>query len=154
MRMETGAKTKGSVRAMVSQAGTRTRAITRDERSRVPSRHREIVVKSGRSEKNIQSSDLIELRVLAARYGLPIEHLVGRITLRSREIAAALGVGLRTVEHWIATGKLPSVQVERIVIVPIHDLLRFLEENRRITRSHHAPSLAQRACALLDGEAK
>ena len=111
-------------------------------------------MKSGRSEKNIQSSDLIELRVLAARYGLPIEHLVGRITLRSREIAAALGVSLRSVEHWIATGKLPSVQVERIVIVPIHDLLRFLEENRRIPRSHRTPSLAQRARALLDGEAK
>lgn len=112
----------------------------------------EIAVRS--RKKNTQQSDLIELRLLAARYGLPIEHLVGRIALRPREIAAALGVGLRSVEHWIATRKLPSVQVERTVMVPIHDLLRFLEENRRITGSHHAPSLTQRARALLDEEAK
>jgi hypothetical protein len=134
--------------------GSALRAFTPDERLDALPEALGVAVKSVGSEKNIQSSDLIELRVLAARYGLPIEHLVGRITLRSREIAAALGVGLRSVEHWIATGKLPSVQVERIVIVPIHDLLRFLEENRRITQSHHAPSLAQRARALLDGEAK
>ena len=82
--------------------------------------------------------------------GLP----VGRIALWPRELACTLGVGLRSVEHWIDAGKLPSVQVERIVMVPIHDLLRFLEENRRIPRSHHAPSLAQRARALLDEEAK
>jgi excisionase family DNA binding protein len=103
---------------------------------------------------NTQPSDLTELRLLAARYGLPIEHVVGRITLRPREIANALGVGLRSVEQWIAIGKLPSVLVERTVMVPIHDLLRFLEENRRIPRSHRTPSLAQRARALLDGEAK
>ena len=101
-----------------------------------------------------QPLDLTELRLLAARYGLPIEHLVGRIALRPREIAAALGIGLRMVEHWIATGQLPSVQVERAVIVPIHDLLRFLEENRRVPRSHHARSVSQRARALLDEEAK
>ncbi len=112
----------------------------------------EIAVRS--KKNNTQPSDLTDLRLLAARYGLPIEHLVGRIALRPRELARTLGVGLRSVEHWIATGKLPSVQVERTVMVPIHDLLRFLESNRRIPRSHHAPSLAQRARMLLDEEAK
>ena len=115
----------------------------------VPTGTREIAM---RKKKNAQPSDLRELRLLAARYGLPIEHLVGRIALRPREIARSLGVGLRSVERWIVTGQLPSVQVERTIMVPIHDLLRFLEENRRVGALHRASSLAQRAHELLDGK--
>ena len=103
-------------------------------------------------KKTNQSSDLVELRLLAAKYGLPIEHLARTKCDPPREIAGTLGVGLRSVERWIATGQLPSVQVERTVIVPMQDLLRFLEEYRRFPRSHHAPSLAQRAQELLDRE--
>ncbi len=63
-----------------------------------------------------------------------------------------LGVSLRSVEGWIASGKLATSKPDRIVLVPMADLLEFLERHRR-----HPPaprggtSLRERAAALLDG---
>jgi excisionase family DNA binding protein len=90
------------------------------------------------------SRQLEELRRLAARYGLPID-VADRLTLRPREVARATGFGLRTVERWIAAGRLPAIRVDEGVAVALQDLLRFLEENRAVPTQSAPTSLKDRA---------
>ncbi len=47
--------------------------------------------------------------------------------LRAGQIAAALGVSLRTVRRWIADGTLPSVKIGGVRLVAEDDLLRRLQ---------------------------
>ena len=96
-----------------------------------------------------RSTKLEELRRLAARYGVPVE-VADRLTLRPREVAQATGFGLRTVERWIATGRLPAIRVDEGVAVALHDLLRFLEENRAVPTRRIPTSLKDRAQLLIE----
>jgi excisionase family DNA binding protein len=96
-----------------------------------------------------RSTELEELRRLAARYGVPVE-VADRLTLRPREVARATGFGLRTVERWIATGRLPAIRVDEGVAVALHDLLRFFEENRAVPTRRIPTSLKDRAQLLIE----
>ena len=96
-----------------------------------------------------RSTKLDELRRLAARYGVPVE-VADRLTLRPREVARATGFGLRTVERWIATGRLPAIRVDEGVAVALHDLLRFFEENRAVPTRRIPTSLKDRAQLLIE----
>ncbi len=84
---------------------------------------------------------------VAARHGLEVEHLVGRISLRVPEVARTLGVSTRKVEQWVASGELAAWRRGRVVGVALVDLLRFLEESRIQPRGR---SVAERAAALLE----
>jgi excisionase family DNA binding protein len=95
------------------------------------------------------ASQLEELRRLAARYGVPVD-VADRLTLRPREVARATGFGLRTVERWIATGRLSSIRVEEGVAVALQDLLRFLEENRAVPTQSAKTSLKNRARLFIE----
>ena len=95
---------------------------------------------------------LVQIRELADRYGLPLETLCGRIALRPREVARSLGVSLTCVEGWIRSGKLATSRPDRIVLVPLADLLDFLERHRHVAAPRRArEGLRDRAAALLDG---
>jgi excisionase family DNA binding protein len=95
------------------------------------------------------SRQLEELRRLASRYGVPVE-IADRLTLRPREVARATGFGLRTVERWIAAGRLPAIRVDDGVAVALHDLLRFLEENRAVPRRRIPTCLKDRARLVIE----
>jgi len=92
---------------------------------------------------------LDELRHLAARYGVAIE-LLDRLTLRPREVARATGASLRTVETWIADRILRAVRVRGMVLVPLQDLLAFLEDHREDARVAPPSSLRDRAAREID----
>lgn len=90
-----------------------------------------------------------ELRRLAARYGLPLE-LLDRIALRPREVAGALGVGLRKVEDWIASGRLGARKPdEGVVVVPLHELLAFLDDHPYAPRESGG-SVSEQARRLIE----
>ena len=92
---------------------------------------------------------LEELRRLAARYGLSLE-LLDRIALRPREVAGALGVGLRKIEDWIASGRLGARKPdEGVVVVPLHELLAFLDDHPYVPSGTRG-SLRERARRLID----
>lgn len=94
-------------------------------------------------------SRLEELRRLAARYGLSLA-LLDRIALRPREVAGALGVGLRKVEDWIASGRLGARKPdEGVVVVPLHELLAFLDDHPYAPR-RAGGGLQERARRLID----
>ena len=57
---------------------------------------------------------------------------IDRFALRPGRVARVLDVGIRTVRAWIGSGALPSVRVDGVVLVLVVDLLRFLEEHRRL----------------------
>ena len=74
--------------------------------------------------------DLAELRRLAAEWGLPVDSLVGRLTLRVDEVAKAVGVSVRTVQGWVSNGRLTASKPDRVLLIPLADVLRLLEETR------------------------
>jgi excisionase family DNA binding protein len=77
--------------------------------------------------------------------------LGGRIALRPREVAAVLGVALRTVESWIADGRLPASKQGRIVLISLVDLHSFLE-SRRLRRTPAEPrGLRAKALSIIEG---
>ena len=94
-------------------------------------------------------AQLDEFRRLAARYGVPID-VADRLTLRTREVAHATGFGLRTVERWISTGRLPAIRVDEGVVVALQDLLRFLEENRAVPTPSAKSSVKDRARIFIE----
>ena len=95
------------------------------------------------------STQLEELRRLAARYGLPVD-VANRLTLRPREVASATGFGLRKVQCWIAAGRLPAIRVDGSVAIALQDLLRFLEENRAVATKSAPRKLKDRARLLIE----
>lgn len=100
------------------------------------------------------SAELESLRVLASQYGIPVD-CIDRFAMRPSRVAHALDVSVRKVHDWIANGQIPSVHVGGVVRVPVVDLLRFLEEHRRVgvgsPTSQRNESLGERAQAFIDG---
>ncbi len=132
-----GAKMRDPGMSAVGSEPENLRKVQRDHRD-----HR-VGMQTARSTK------LEELRRLAARYGVPVE-VADRLTLRPREVARATGFGLRTVERWIATGRLPAIRLDEGVAVALHDLLRFFEENRAVPTRRMPTSLKNRAQPLIE----
>lgn len=93
------------------------------------------------------ASDLAELRRLTTRYGLPLE-VIDRISLRPFEVARAIGVSPRKVTEWIASGRLPALKPDGVVLVALQDLLAFLESHPYVPRQPARP-LPERARAFL-----
>ncbi len=66
--------------------------------------------------------DLRELRLLASRYGVPLE-VVDRLTLRPHEIARATGFSRLTVRKWINSGELEVIEAPGGLAVTVVDLV-------------------------------
>ena len=99
------------------------------------------------------SAELESLRALASQHGIPVD-CIDRVAMRPGRVAHALDVSVRKVHDWIASGQIPSVRVEGVVRVPVVDLLRFLEEHRRVgagsPNARRNESVAERAQAFID----
>ncbi len=54
--------------------------------------------------------------------------LVDRLALRPPEVAAALGVGERTVRRWMRDNALPYRRLDGVVLIPRRALEQWLEE--------------------------
>lgn len=52
----------------------------------------------------------------------------GRLSLRPREAARALGVGERLLWSWTNAGRIPHVRLGRAILYPVPALERWLEE--------------------------
>ena len=98
----------------------------------------------------MSAADLQELRRLASQYGLPLD-LVDRLGLRPLEIARTLGASERKVREWIETERLPASKIDDMVIVPLVELLRFLEENRYVGGRPEKRTLRERAVEFVEG---
>ncbi len=53
-----------------------------------------------------------------------------RLTLRMPEVAEQLGVGLSTVQRWVAAGTLPASRVGGVVLIHPADLQALLDGSR------------------------
>jgi len=93
--------------------------------------------------------ELAELRQLASQYGVAIE-LVDRLTLRPGEVARVTGVALRTVREWIAKERLAACKIDNLVLVPVLDLLRFLDAHPYLGSRPQEGSLRDRAAAFIE----
>ncbi len=96
------------------------------------------------------AAQLAELRRLAARYAIPLD-LVDRLGLRPREIARTLGLSLRKVRSLIESGRLPASRVDNSVVVPLLEILRFLEANPYVPTQTEADSVEESAAAFIEG---
>ena len=92
---------------------------------------------------------LEELRGLASQYGVALE-LVDRLTLRPAEVARVTGIALRTVRQWIATERLPACKIDNLVLVPVLDLLRFLDAHPYVGSRRQESSLRDRAADFIE----
>ena len=102
--------------------------------------------------RSLLSADarLAELRQIASRFGIPLE-VADRLTLRPTEIARITGIGLRKVRELIATERLAACKVDGVVIVPVVDLLEFLEAHQYVGSRPKTASLQERAADFIDG---
>ena len=82
--------------------------------------------------------------------GVALRTLEGRLALRPREVARALGVAHRTVESWIAEGRLPAFREGRVVLVGVWDLLGFLQTRRLRAREPAPRTLHERALRFIE----
>jgi excisionase family DNA binding protein len=73
-----------------------------------------------------------------ADHGLPPLRLVDRLALRPPEVAAALGVGERTVRRWMRDNALPYRRLDGVVLIPRRALEQWLEEQTQEERSADA----------------
>jgi Helix-turn-helix domain len=100
------------------------------------------------------TTELESFRVLAAQHGVPID-CIDRFALQPGRVARALDVSVRRVRGWISTGALPSVRIGGVVRVQVVDLLRFLEEHRRLgtgnPKAQRQATLRERVGAFVDG---
>ena len=76
------------------------------------------------------ADELAALREAAQRYGIPVDSLVGRLTLRVDEVAQALGVSPRTVQGWVASGRIGASRPGRVLLIPPADVLRLLDATK------------------------
>ena len=72
-------------------------------------------------------SDLGRRRVAADHCIQPLR-LSDRLALRIPEVAAALGVGERTVRRWMRNNALPYRRLDGVVLIPRRALEQWLEE--------------------------
>lgn len=96
------------------------------------------------------SARLAELRQISSRFGIPFE-FADRITLRPIEVARTTGIRIRKVRELIATERLPAYKVDGVVIVPVVDLLEFLEAHQHVGTRSRTASLQERADDFIDG---
>jgi excisionase family DNA binding protein len=52
-----------------------------------------------------------------------------KLALRPAEAAIALGVSVRTLSNLLSSGKISYVKLERAVLIPIHELNKFIKDN-------------------------
>ena len=95
-------------------------------------------------------SDKYRARLPSGSISVALRALHGRLALRPREVARALGVAHRTVESWIAEGRLPAFREGRVVLVGVWDLLGFLESRRLRAREPGAKTLHERALRVIE----
>ena len=95
------------------------------------------------------SARLEELRRLAARHAIPLD-LVDRLTLRPHETARALGVSPRKVRGLIESGRLPASRVDNAVVVPVLEILRFLEANPYVPTRTASDSVEEAAASFIE----
>ena len=96
------------------------------------------------------AAELEELRRLAARHGIPLA-LVDRLSLRIREAAHAIGVSTRKVRALVEEGRLPASRVDGAIVVPVMEILRFLEANPYVPTKGEGASVEETAAAFIDG---
>ena len=96
----------------------------------------------------VHHDDIEELRRLASEYGIPLD-VVDRLSLRPAEVARTTGIGERTVRRWIETGRLRASKIDTMVVVPVIEVLRFLEENQYVARPQQRP-LRERAIDFIE----
>jgi excisionase family DNA binding protein len=93
---------------------------------------------------------LDELRRLAARHGIPLACL-DRLGLRPREASRLLGVGERTIRGLLDSGALPAARVGGAVVIPVLNLLRFLDDHPYSNRQKGRESVQDRAADFIEG---
>ena len=57
--------------------------------------------------------------------------MTDRLALRVPEVAELLGTPQRTIYRWIAEGRLPTIRVGRVVLVPRRALEEWVERETR-----------------------
>jgi excisionase family DNA binding protein len=85
-------------------------------------------------------------RSVKADHGIQPVRLADRLALRPPEVAAALGVGERTVRRWMRDDALPFRRLDGVVLIPRRALEQWLEE--QIQEERMADELAEQ---VLDG---
>ena len=95
------------------------------------------------------TANLEQFRALASAHGVPLD-CVGRLAVTMRRSAHLLDCSYVRVKRWVADGDLPASDLEpgmpRILVV---DLLRFLEERRRVVAERPPRNLSERAESFL-----
>lgn len=89
------------------------------------------------------------VRRVAARHGVPLD-VVDALGLTTAQVARSLSCGHRTVEAWVADGKLPAFRKGRLVRILVPDLVEFLEENRTVAAPKPGNSLRSSALRLIE----
>ena len=60
-----------------------------------------------------------------------LDGMTERLALRVPEVAELLGTPQRTIYRWIAEGRLPTIRVGRVVLVPRRALEEWIERETR-----------------------
>ena len=97
------------------------------------------------------ADELAALREAAQRYGIRVDSLVGRLTLRVEEVANTLGVSKRTVQGWVATGRITASRPDRALLIPLTEVLRLLDETK--VAAPETEDLRARATRIIRGAA-